>query len=214
MNYKKDFYPHYDNLTDPLNALAGLYRKMDRAYAEVAEQNRFHCDGCSDNCCRSLFFHHTLVEFLYLRRGFQALASDVQAEVLARAALVADRQLLPGADDHDGDTRMCPLNVDSRCILYAHRPMICRLHGLPYQMTIPGCAPTSGSGCHQFHQTLEKPPDFVLERTPLYQALADLERRTRKLQTFDGKIKMTVAQIILNETPKNLAIETNYRLRS
>jgi hypothetical protein len=138
----------------------------------------------------------------------------MRVSVLARAAVVADQQSAHSSKKKANHARMCPLNIDSRCILYAFRPMICRLHGLPYTMTIPGHPTTSGSGCHQFHRGIEAPPRIVLERTPLYQALAELERRTRELHGFKGKIKMTVAQIILNDVPQYMTAAVDHRLHS
>jgi hypothetical protein len=53
-----------------------FYADMDRAYAEVADRYGFHCNGCADSCCLTRFYHHTLLEYLYLAEWVRGLASD------------------------------------------------------------------------------------------------------------------------------------------
>jgi hypothetical protein len=77
--------------------------------------------GCSD-CCRR--FTVTELEAEVIREGLAALAAPRRAELASRA--------------READTTVCPaLDADGRCAIYAHRPVICRTHGLPIRFTEP-----------------------------------------------------------------------------
>ncbi len=43
---------------------------MDLKYKEAADYYGFDCTGCEDNCCFTRFFHHTLLEYLYIMEGY------------------------------------------------------------------------------------------------------------------------------------------------
>ena len=49
-----------------LPELEALLAKMDHAYRETAKRYGFVCNGCIDSCCRSLFYHHTFLEYFYI----------------------------------------------------------------------------------------------------------------------------------------------------
>ena len=133
-----------------LNEAAQLFAEMDRAYDDVAQRLGFICRGCEDNCCRSLFFHHTLVEFFWLHSGLASLSQEQQDRVRSRAAEVAAYEAGPPPA---GDDRrpMCPLNIQGRCSVHAYRPMICRLHGIPHELHGPGGRIQTGPGCEAFY---------------------------------------------------------------
>ncbi len=175
-----------------------LFSQMDQAYTQAARQSGFECRGCDDNCCRSLFYHHTLVELLYLRSGLADLPSSVQARIKERADRVRRESDGP---EHGGQSArvMCPLNERGRCGLYAHRPMICRLHGIPHGLRRPDGRMTSGPGCDDYYTQCGRTEQARLDRTPLYTAMAALESRLRSRLGFSRKIKLTVAEMILNE---------------
>ena len=181
-----------------LDQLASLFEQMDAAYATVAGQYGFQCNGCVDNCCRTRFYHHTLIEYLYLLEGMNALDADDAREILLRARQVREKM----ADaDRQGKAffMMCPLNRDERCILYPYRPMICRLHGIPHELRridgnvvkMPGCD-AFFSQCRDRGKT-----DYIrFDRTPLYRQMAMLEKELRLATRFDTPIKLTVAQML------------------
>jgi len=105
------------------------------------------CRGCSE-CCRGLF-DITLLDALLLRHGFGRLPKGVREEVLAKTGPVLTRlrqrfagfdhpYLLSGVAAEDLPLRgeentPCPLlDAAGRCLLYAWRPLTCRLYGLPH----------------------------------------------------------------------------------
>jgi Fe-S-cluster containining protein len=189
-------------LTPETNAffdqLTRLFARMDHAYNETALGLGFECRGCRDNCCRTLFYHHTLAEFLYLRRGLAELPTPEQVRIRTRAADAHHRTM--AADPAIGSPRiMCPLNTEGRCVLYSHRPMICRLHGIPHFFHLPDGRRQTGPGCADFESHCGSSGAPGLNRTPLYQALSALERDIRVLAQFSGRLKMTVAEILIDE---------------
>lgn len=177
---------------------ARLFTNMDEAFELAAGKAGFVCKGCEDNCCRTLFYHHTLMELLYLRSGLAAVPPVMQHRLKVRAAEV-HRQM--NALVRRGETArvMCPLNEKGRCVLYAHRPMICRLHGIPYELRRPDGRMPTGPGCDDYYIQCGHSNRVRLDRTPLYTAMADFERRLREQLGFIRKIKLTVAEMIIND---------------
>jgi Fe-S-cluster containining protein len=182
----------YDPWADRLTA---LWADMDAAYKIVAEQYGFQCQGCVDNCCRTRFYHHTVLEYLYIYQGFGKLEAGLQDRFRQQAQKVAAYQARTDRDIQHAD-HMCPLNVDGRCYLYAHRPMICRLHGLPHELH-PGTGRlVRGPGCDAFDQQCREHPYVAFDRTPFYRRMAELERGLRQASGYGFKIKMTLAEMI------------------
>jgi len=178
-----------------METLATLYAEMDQAYEEAARKNGFTCNGCEENCCRTLFYHHTLAEYLYLQEGLGQLSAETRRRLAGRAIEVRDRMHKTEAAGRPV-SEMCPLNEDERCMLYTHRPMICRLHGIPHRLQRPGGQSQVGPGCGEFDRQCGLHPQVLLDRTPLYTAMAQLERRVRALWDYQNKIKMTLAEMI------------------
>ncbi|MGE5258743.1 MAG: hypothetical protein ACM3KE_18870 [Hyphomicrobiales bacterium] len=181
-----------------LKRLRRLFDEMDAAYERAATAYGFVCSGCADSCCRTRFHHHTLLEYLYLREGFGELPADRQESIRAKAATgVAP----PGPERVSGaEARpMCPLNAEGRCQVYAHRPMICRLHGIPHELRIPGRPLQQSPGCVEFHRRCGRPEVYRLDRTPLYAELARLESECRQALGQRRKIRMTIAEMLLDD---------------
>lgn len=191
-----------------MHEVAQLFAGMDSAYETVAARLGFNCRGCEDNCCRSLFFHHTLVEYFWLQSGFALLPDAQQEQIRHRAARVMVQHAESERQETDEGRRpMCPLNIDDRCELYAHRPMICRMHGIPHELHRPDGRIQTGPGCDALYRlsSAKNPDEVRLDRTPWYSALAQLERRLRERTDYSAKMKMTIAQMILEE-PQGLEI--------
>ena len=133
-----------------LHQLEALFGEMNKAYGDVAGQYRFQCNGCADNCCRTRFYHHTLLEYLYLVEGLRTMATDLRQEIGIRA-LAVNAKMAYADRRKEALHIMCPLNRDERCLLYAYRPMICRLHGIPHELHRPNGSPINHPGCDAFY---------------------------------------------------------------
>lgn len=179
-----------------IERLKKIYAAMDQVYRRTAQRYRFDCDGCRDNCCRSRFYHHTIIECACLLEGLKTLTIKRQSEVKSRAKDVIDQRLARGAGK-EAVRPMCPLNFDELCILYPYRPMICRLHGLPHELKYPGQGTLFGPGCETFDRRCGRERYIRFDRTPFYQALAGLEQELRQSLGYTGKIRMTVAEMVL-----------------
>ena len=133
-----------------LDDYRALLETVDAWFARCLETAGRHIQcrpGCS-GCCRGLF-DITLMDAALLRRGFELLPEMVRAPVLekARARLAELQERWPGfgppyllnhlpdeawTEMPEEDATPCPLlGEDGRCLVYAFRPMTCRLHGLP-----------------------------------------------------------------------------------
>lgn len=127
-----------------------LLTSVDEWFTRCKEsfEGQIHCaEGCAA-CCRGLFDISLLDAFL-LQTGFMRLAPERQKVVLAKAEerlrqLQSDwpgfqhPYLLNHLPDElwiempEDDRTPCPLlGEDGACLVYEHRPMICRTHGLP-----------------------------------------------------------------------------------
>ena len=194
-----------ENIISPELAarLADLYTRMAGAYDLVAGELAFTCEGCPDNCCDSLFLHHTLIEWAYLWQGLQELTPEALHKIKARAK----RYLSDATGSMAKGERpqiMCPLNDDGLCGLYQHRLMICRMHGVPAKITRPDGQALQFPGCFRCQELTvgrEKVPE--VDRTELYQELADLERQLiESTHRTRPRIKMTIAEMIVNGPPR------------
>lgn len=176
--------------------LEDVYAGMDRAYAKVAARYGFSCNGCFDNCCRTRFYHHTALECAYLVSGFSLLSRQMRNQCLVRAEAY-HREMETVISAGESFRHMCPVNEGGLCLLYAYRPMICRLHGIPHELSPPGRAKIFGAGCRSFEVQCGGMPYLSFDRTPFYTRMADLERSFREYAAPPGKVKMTVAQMLL-----------------
>jgi Fe-S-cluster containining protein len=137
-----------DELLDRYGVLLG---EVDTWFRRCFEQHPdlIACHhGCSE-CCRGLF-DITLLDALYLKRGFDTLPEPLKAE-LARGAsrrlellskvnpAFVEPWLLNGIPEVEWDELMpeedetpCLLLSDAGgCLVYDNRPMTCRLNGIP-----------------------------------------------------------------------------------
>jgi Fe-S-cluster containining protein len=176
-----------------------LFQRMDQAYDHCAGQSGFVCNGCRDNCCLTRFYHHTLIEVLSIHSGLRALSVDRRRQIRA-AAQSAKTKMTELQRRQEPISVMCPLNEEGRCALYEQRPMICRLHGIPHVLRRPDGRTRTGPGCDDFYRQCGRNDAAALDRTPLYMAMADLEHRLREKLNYRQKIKMTVAEIIVDDT--------------
>ena len=179
-----------------LDRIRNIFRAIDSIYNAALDHYGFSCEGCADNCCVTRFSHHTLIEELYLAEGVKTLDDDRKRAVVARAGEVAKSH----AATDDDPRVMCPLNEDGLCILYEHRPMICRIHGVPYEMHKRDMSVEYGVGCHRFmdEKVTEGLKYFPLNRTMFYVEMARLEKEVRERLGFTGNYSKTTAEMILS----------------
>lgn len=189
-----------------------IYQSMALVYDEVAEHVGLTCQGCPDNCCDSYFLHYTYSEWAYLWEGIRALDDARLDRIMQQAKdYVQQSGLLLARGERP--QLMCPLNDQGLCGLYTHRLMICRTHGVPATLTRPDGQHLRFPGCFRCQEivssTFATESDApAMDRTILYQRLAQLE--TRFLGHRRGllpKIKLTIAEMIVNGPPKD--IKTN-----
>ncbi len=184
------------NIPDIFKPLFDLYDQMDKNWANIAKAYEFKCNGCEDNCCKSLFYHHTHVEKNYFLYGFSTLDQGKQKQIRKKAKYYVKKTFLKN-DTIKSQKIMCPTNENGSCLLYQYRPMICRLHGLPHQICRPGFDPIIGPGCDA--GKFDEKTDFSLDRTPFYQQMAQVEMAFRSNMDTPYKLKETIAQILLSQ---------------
>ncbi len=177
-----------------------IFASMDLKYKEAADYYGFDCTGCEDNCCFTRFFHHTLLEYLYIMEGYGTLDRAKQVEVKRRALEVC-RKTDEAVEKGIPVRVMCPLNFDGLCLMYDYRPMICRLHGIPHELQRPGQSTMYGLGCDTFTKQCQEKEFFKFDRTPFYIEMAELEKELRQEVGVRQKIKLTVAQMLTSFKP-------------
>ncbi len=184
--------------------LQELYQEMDSAYCALAERAGFSCDGCDGaKCCTVDLILHTFVEKLYLRRGFNALETSLQLEVLGRCKAV----LKAKQEDPYGyayRTAVCVLNVDGKCILYDYRPMICRLAGVPHFIRRPDGKKVRGPACERYLRNIAPhAPGLELDRSGFYRQLAEIE--IQMVHSLGRRtVSRTIAETLGEEHPEEL----------
>ncbi|MGD2010074.1 MAG: hypothetical protein PVI76_03215 [Desulfobacterales bacterium] len=131
-----------------------------------------------------------------MSKGFRTLDRQRQVAIIEKAEAVCSAVR---AVEKNGPPlrQMCPLNFDNRCCLYAYRPMICRLHGIPSELLRLDGQTRRTPGCASFLERFGQLAYVPFDRTPFYRDLAGIEKALRWDMPGAGKIKMTVAEMIL-----------------
>ncbi len=194
-------------LSGPLEQrLAELYARMEEAYDKVARALDFGCTGCPDNCCDSYFQHHTYAEWLYLHHGLRQLAVAKQQEITERATEYLRRCAKAEAQGLRPQV-MCPLNEEGLCILYKHRLLVCRTHGVPAKMRRPDGRVLNFPGCFRCQQLVDGKREQGLEipvmpRTALLMELVDIENELLCFRRhLYPKVNLTIAEMIVRGEP-------------
>lgn len=179
-----------------IEEIKAVFDSMEMDYRSVAEHYAFTCEGCPDNCCSQRFHHHTHAEYHYLLEGLRLADPELARQILVKARIVVESYAHEAASGTQLRL-MCPVNFDGRCELYMHRPMICRMHGLPHRFRMPDGREQRGGGCAIFSERVAK-VDWTVNRTPHYSALARIESELRKGTLARGKYAKTTAQMIMD----------------
>ena len=115
------------------------FRKMEKEHGTCIKCER-HCT----DCCHAVFGLF-LIEAAYLKQQFDQLDSEGKKEALLRCneSDRALKRLEKTLQVHENDPQMqvytmarervgCPLLSDKKdCVLYSHRPITCRVYGMP-----------------------------------------------------------------------------------
>ncbi len=185
-------------------SIAKVYKEMEEAYDEVAQQLNFTCEGCPDNCCDSYFLHHTYIEWAYLWHGLKQLPLKRQQQIRKRA-LDYVTACETAKKQEERPEVMCPLNDEGLCSLYAYRLMVCRTHGVPSQMIRPDGKRFNFPGCFRCQEIVESlgtdtPPQF--DRTALLQKLVRLEKVLMgDKRHLYPKVRLTIAEMLVKGPP-------------
>lgn len=183
-----------------------LYQQMEKDYSNVARALEFSCEGCPDNCCDSYFQHHTYVEWAYLWRGLRKMSQEKQDQISEWAKNYIS-QCKEAEAKGERPQVMCPLNEDGLCILYTHRLLVCRTHGVPARMRRPDGQVLPFPGCFRCQEIVEEREKTGLktprvERTPLLTELVKVEEEFLDFKRHVyPRIKLTIAEMIVNGPP-------------
>lgn len=186
--------------------LEAIYQQLQVEYQRVAEDLHFGCEDCPDNCCDSYFLHYTYAEWAYLWEGIQALTPEAQQKIIERSRLYLN-EARNAMEDGERPQIMCPLNDKGRCMLYKHRLLVCRTHGVPAQMTRPDGQTMRFPGCFRCQELVDNrlgtEPSSYVERTTLLRKLAMLEQELllNKRHLFP-KVKKSIAEMVVQGPPK------------
>jgi hypothetical protein len=189
-----------------LRELEDIYDKLQREYQRVANELNFSCSGCPDNCCDSYFLHHTYAEWAYLWLGLRQLAEEKRQDLVARSMTWLEQSTRAIAAGRRPQL-MCPLNEEGLCLLYQHRLLICRTHGVPATLTRPDGQTLAFPGCFRCQEIVagrsqqEEQPLHVA-RTELLRKLALLENELLdNKRHLVPKVKLTIAEMVVKGPP-------------
>jgi len=185
--------------------LQTIYEGLEQEYQGVAQQLRFSCTGCPDNCCDSYFLHHTYVEWAYLWVGFKKLELAKQKKLLQKSEdNIKKCNIAQNRDEYP--QVMCPLNEEGLCVLYKYRLLICRTHGVPAVMIRPDGKKMQFPGCFRCQDIVKRkygniqPPH--VQRTPFLRQLVSLESELlENRRHLMPKVRMTIAEMLVKGAP-------------
>lgn len=139
------------DLTPYFSEYEALVAQVDSVFEQAAAAHGGipACGRDTDACC-SRFFALQFIEAVYLRHQFNRALSREDRLAAVQRALEAGRivektgESLPSPGETGGRSPgcrsvpaaehapiyRCPLNVEGKCILYAYRPLVCRVYGI------------------------------------------------------------------------------------
>lgn len=131
---------------DLFQTYEGLADKAEAAFEEMQKEHGscIKCEPHCSDCCHAVFGLF-LIEAGYLKKQLEKLKEEEKSAALLRCeqAEKSLERLQNMLREHEGDPQMqayimsreripCPLlNEDQECILYLHRPITCRVYGIP-----------------------------------------------------------------------------------
>ena len=151
---KIDFKPYFEKYEAVVAMADEVFERVHKEFPECVK-----CKIKCDDCCYALF-DLALIEAIYLNHQFKRIYKDRERERLIERSNRADRKIhkikrkaykekAAGKNETDiltnlaGERVRCPLlNDEEMCDLYEHRPITCRLYGIP--TSIGGVGHTCG----------------------------------------------------------------------
>lgn len=212
-----DFTPYFEQYKILSKAADDIFQRLQKEYPDCVA-----CEVKCADCCHALF-DITLIEAIYINSQFTKKFQGREKEQLIEKANRADRSIhkikrkahkdvQAGKKEDQVLTALaeercrCPLlNDDDLCDLYEHRPITCRLYGIP--TSIGGAGHTCGKT--RFKEG-EKYPTVNLDaiQKKLYeisrQLVADI--KTRYLKMADMLVPLSMAMITVYD-PEYLGIK-------
>ena len=199
------FFKQYEAL---LKTADELFNKIGAEFPQEVKCKH----GCAD-CCYALF-DLTLIEALYMKHHFDRCFEGLEREKRLKIANRIDRQLyklkrkaykdLEAGKSEDDILKelaekkvRCPLlNEQDACDLYAHRPITCRLYGIP--TSIAGEGHTCGlSG---FKEGTSYPTvKLDLIQNKLYEISAEIVRSIQSRYARMGEMLVPLSMALLTE---------------
>ncbi len=187
--------------------LEAIYAALQSEYERLATALQFTCEGCPDNCCDSYFLHHTYIEWAYFWQGIETLAENERAQLIQRARIYQKEAAMAQARG-ERPQLMCPVNVDGLCLLYRHRLLVCRTHGVPAMLRWPDGRRAHFPGCFRCQDIVQQRADLPIrpvDRSQMLQRLACLENAFLENQRpLYPKLRHTIAEMILKGPPSML----------
>jgi Fe-S-cluster containining protein len=199
-----DFNPYFERYETLVAAADEAFERIKRAFAGCVK-----CEERCADCCHAVF-DLTFIEAVYIHHKFDAQFKGTKKVELLEKANQTDRRIYKlkrqafknfqaGKNEDEILVEMafervrCPLlNEKDLCDLYDHRPITCRLYGIP--TAIGGAGHTCGkSGFNQGEKYPTVNLDIVHSR--LQQISAELLRdiKSKKIKLADLLIPLSSA---------------------
>jgi Fe-S-cluster containining protein len=128
-----DFFAEYEGLVQDVEEKVAAYHA-----GQGMEEGR--CGREHDQCCRC-YFELRLIEAIYLSTRMNKVLKSQQRQECVDRAVGFFQRIKKMAAEESGHPEMpqlyaaakycCPLNSAGRCLVFDHRPIICRTHGVP-----------------------------------------------------------------------------------
>jgi Fe-S-cluster containining protein len=132
--------------TDLFQSYEGVADRAETAFQEMQKAHGacIKCEPHCSDCCHAVFGLF-LIEAGYLKEHFDKLTEEEKRAALSRCeqAEKSLERLQNMLREHESDPQMqayimsreripCPLlNEEQECVLYVHRPITCRVYGIP-----------------------------------------------------------------------------------
>ena len=132
-------------MQDIIRKYGRFLKKSERLYRASADKHAVGCKrGCFE-CCSSGFFDITLLDAIHLRAAVKKLPAGVRKRLIERAEaqldvlekkqafsrrdpILHDQKAIDVVSRRSANVR-CPAIEDGKCVIYTHRPHICRIFG-------------------------------------------------------------------------------------